>query len=227
VNRAMVQMEGLTRTYQSGKVIALDGVSMAVDRGEFCVILGHSGSGKTTLLNMIGALDRPTDGRVLVDNVDLSKVRNLSRFRAEKVGFVFQMYNLIPSLDASHNVQVPMYGIRTTPNQRRERAMELLNLVGLKDRANHHPAMLSGGERQRVAIARALANHPPLVLVDEPTGNLDLRTGEQIIELLHGLSKKSGATVVVVTHDPRVASIADKTVHISKGRIVDKQPASI
>lgn len=227
MNKAMVQMEGLTKTYHRGKVTALDGVSMAVDRGEFCVILGHSGSGKTTLLNMIGALDRPTDGRVLVDNADLSKVRNLSRFRAEKVGFVFQMYNLISSLDASHNVQVPMYGIRTTPNQRRERAMELLNLVGLKDRANHHPAMLSGGERQRVAIARALANHPPLVLVDEPTGNLDLRTGEQIIELLHGLSKKSGATVVVVTHDPRVAGIADRTVHISKGRIVDRQPASI
>jgi len=227
VNKAMVQVEGLTKTYQRGKVTALDGVSMAIDRGEFCVILGHSGSGKTTLLNMIGALDCPTDGRVLVDDVDLSKVRNLSRFRAEKVGFVFQMYNLITSLDACQNVQVLMYSIKTSPNQRRERALELLNLVGLKDRGKHRPAMLSGGERQRVAIARALANHPPLVLVDEPTGNLDLRTGEQIIELLHGLSKMSGATVVVVTHDPRVASIADKTVHISKGRIVDKQPASI
>jgi ABC-type lipoprotein export system ATPase subunit len=220
VNKAMVRTEGLSKTYQRGRVTALDGISMAVGRGEFCVILGHSGSGKTTLLNLIGALDRPTDGRVVVDDVDLSKVRNLSRLRAEKVGFVFQMYNLISSLDACHNVQVPMYGIKTSPKQRRERAMELLDLVGLKDRANHHPAMLSGGERQRVAIARALANHPPLVLVDEPTGNLDLRTGEQIIELLHGLSQKAGDTVVVATHDPRVASVADRTIQISNGRIV-------
>jgi len=223
----MVQTEGLTKTYERGKVVALDGISMEVHRGEFCVILGHSGSGKTTLLNMIGALDLPTTGRVLVDDVDLSKVRDLSRFRAVKVGFVFQMYNLIPSLDACQNVQVPMYSIRRSPRQRVERAVELLDLVGLKDRRNHHPAMLSGGERQRVAIARALANGPPLMLVDEPTGNLDLKTGQQIIELLHRLSKDSGVTVVVVTHDPRVASIADKTVYITNGKVVERQPVNI
>ncbi len=227
MNSTMVQTEGLTKTYKRGKVAALDGVSMEVHRGEFCVMLGHSGSGKTTLLNMIGALDRPTGGKVLVDDVDLSKVRELSRFRAEKVGFVFQMYNLISSLDACQNVQLPMYSIKRSPRQRVERAVELLDMVGLKDRCNHHPAMLSGGERQRVAIARALANRPPLMLVDEPTGNLDLRTGQQIIELLHRLSKDSGVTVVVVTHDPRVAGIADKTVYISKGRIVDRQPIGI
>lgn len=221
MNRTMVQTAGLTKTYQKGKFFALDGVSIMVERGEFCVLLGLSGSGKTTLLNMIGALDRPTEGKVLVDGVDLSKVRDLSRFRAERVGFVFQMYNLIPSLDTWQNIQVPMYSIGASPRQKRERAFELLDMMGLRDRRSHLPAMLSGGERQRVAIARALANRPPLLLVDEPTGNLDLRTGEQIIKLLHGLSRRAGDTVVVATHDPRVASIADRTIQISNGRIVD------
>jgi putative ABC transport system ATP-binding protein len=215
----MVQTEGLTKTYLKGKITALEEVNLWVEEGEFVSILGPSGSGKTTLLNMIGALDNPTRGKVFVEGVDLSKVTNLNRFRAEKVGFIFQLYNLIPTLDAYENVQLPMYVIKMNSKQRKQRAVEMLEAVGLKDRLYHTPAMLSGGERQRVAIARALANNPPLILGDEPTGTLDAAIGEEIIELMFQLNRKAGSTLIIVTHDIKVAKKANRIIHLNDGRI--------
>jgi len=219
MNRVMVQIEGLSKTYLKGKITALEEVNLWVEKGEFVSILGPSGSGKTTLLNMIGALDNPTRGKVFVEGVDLSKVTNLNRFRAEKVGFVFQLHNLIPTLNAYENVQIPMYVIKMNSKQRKQRAMEILEAVGLKDRLYHTPAMLSGGERQRVAIARALANNPPLILGDEPTGTLDAAIGEEIIELMFQLNRKVGSTLIIVTHDIKVAKKANRIIHLNNGRI--------
>ena len=219
MNRVMVQIEGLSKTYLKGKITALEEVNLWVEKGEFVSILGPSGSGKTTLLNMIGALDNPTRGKVFVEGVDLSKVTNLNRFRAEKVGFVFQLHNLIPTLNAYENVQIPMYVIKMNSKQRKQRAMEILEAVGLKDRLYHTPAMLSGGERQRVAIARALANNPPLILGDEPTGTLDAAIGEEIIELMFQLNRKVGSTLIIVTHDIKVAKKANRVIHLNNGKI--------
>jgi len=197
----------------------LEEVNLWVEKGEFVSILGPSGSGKTTLLNLIGALDNPTRGKAFVEGVDLSRVANLNRFRAEKVGFIFQLHNLIPTLNAYENVQLPMYAIKVDSKRRRQRAVELLEAVGLKDRLYHTPAMLSGGERQRVAIARALANNPPLILGDEPTGTLDAAVGEEIIELMVQLNKKAGSTLIIVTHDIKVAEKANRVIHLNNGRI--------
>lgn len=219
MNRAMVQTEGLTKTYLKGKITALKEVDLWVEEGEFVSILGPSGSGKTTLLNMIGALDNPTRGKVFVEGVDLSKVTNLNHFRAEKVGFIFQLHNLIPTLNAYENVQLPMYVVKMNSKQRKQRAMEMLEVVGLKDRLYHTPAMLSGGERQRVAIARALANTPPLILGDEPTGTLDAAIGEEIVELMFQLNRKAGSTLIIVTHDLKVAKKANRVIHLNNGRI--------
>ena len=219
MNRVMVQTEGLSKTYLDGKVIALEDVNLTVDEGEFASILGPSGSGKTTLLNMIGALDNPTRGRVFVEGVELSKVANLNRFRAERLGFVFQLYGLIPTLNAYENVQLPMYAIRTSSKQRKQRARELLEAVGLGHRLYHLPTMLSGGERQRVAIARALANNPPLMLCDEPTGTLDAEIGGEIIQLMLELNRQAGTTLIIVTHDLGVARRADRVIYLNGGRI--------
>ena len=219
MSKIMVQTEDLTKIFPEGNVVALDHVNLTIEEGEFISIMGPSGSGKTTLLNMLGALDRPTSGRVIVDEMDLSKVKNLDRFRAEKVGFVFQMYNLIPTVNSLLNVQIPMCETRISPRQRRERAQELLEVVGLKDRMRHLPAMLSGGERQRVAIARALANNPSIVLADEPTGTLDSRLGAEIVGLMRELNKSRGTTLIIVTHDLDVARVADRAIHIIDGKI--------
>lgn len=219
MNRVMVQTEGLTKTYLKGRIVALEEVNLWVEKGEFVSILGPSGSGKTTLLNIIGALDNPTRGKVFVEGVELSMVTNLNRFRAEKVGFIFQLHNLIPTLNAYENVQLPMYAIKVDSKQRRQRTVELLEAVGLKDRLYHTPAMLSGGERQRVAIARALANNPPLILGDEPTGTLDAAIGEEIIELMFQLNRKAGSTLIIVTHDLKVARKANRVIYLNNGRI--------
>ena len=219
MNRFTVQTEGLTKTYSRGRIVALEEVDLMVEEGRFISVLGPSGSGKTTLLNMIGTLDNPTRGKVFIEGVDLSKIKNLNRFRAEKVGFVFQLHSLIPTLNAYENVQLPMYAIKMNAKQRKQRAMEMIEAVGLKDRLNHKPAMLSGGERQRVAIARALVNNPPLILADEPTGTLDAGTGKEIIELMFELNRKSGSTLIIVTHDLEMAKKADRIIHLDNGRI--------
>ncbi len=218
----IVETRELTKIYGDGaEVRALDGVDLTISDGEMVAVMGPSGSGKSTLLNMLGGLDLPTGGQVLIDGQDLASVRNLDRFRAQTVGFVFQLHNLLPTLTASENVEVPMRGQAIRRRARRDRAKELLALVGLGDRMKHLPAQLSGGERQRVAIARALANQPRLILADEPTGNLDTTAGEEIMHLLADLNASQGTTLIVVTHDRRVARATDRILTMRDGYISD------
>src|SRR5512139_2406981 len=196
-NEWIIEAVNLTRVYGDGEPIyALNDVSLCVRRGELVAVMGPSGSGKSTLLNVIGALDRPTSGKVLVDGQDVSKIRNQDRFRAKTVGFMFQLHNLLPTLTARENVEVPMMGF-LNGGSRRRRAEELLDLVGLRDRLNHLPGQLSGGQRQRVAVARALANQPPLVLADEPTGSLDTNAGQELMHLLKELNRSQGVTFII------------------------------
>jgi putative ABC transport system ATP-binding protein len=211
----MYELREVVKAYGSGgaRVHAVDGIDLVIERGEFVVIAGPSGSGKTTLLQLLGALDRPTSGSVVFEGTDLATVgdRGLARLRRDRLGFVFQQFNLIPTLTALQNVEVPMNG-------NRPRALELLERVGLGARAGHLPSQLSGGEQQRVAIARALANQPDVVLADEPTGNLDSATGEEIVALLRGLWE-DGLSLVLITHDPAVAGTAPRIVHMRDGRV--------
>jgi putative ABC transport system ATP-binding protein len=223
----VVEAVDLTRIYGNAvEVRALDGVNLRIGRGELVAVMGPSGSGKSTLLNMIGALDRPTSGRVLVDGQDLTTVKDLDRFRARMVGFVFQLHNLLPTLKAAENVEVPMQGQPISAHDRRQRAEELLHLVGLGDRLHHLPNALSGGQRQRVAIARALANEPAILLADEPTGDLDSQSGEDVMNLLVELNHNQGMTVIVVTHDRQVALKTGRILIMEDGRIVDDHPVA-
>jgi ABC-type lipoprotein export system ATPase subunit len=217
----IVETRDLVKVYGDGtEVRALDGVNLRIAQGEFVSVMGPSGSGKSTLLHLIGALDRPTNGLVIVAGQDLATVKNLDRFRSQTVGFVFQLHNLIPTLTALENVEVPLYEQRINTRKRRERARELLELVGLGDRRRHLPNTLSGGERQRVAVARALANRPAIILADEPTGELDSVKAKEVIDMMHKLNHELGTTFIVVTHDPAVARQTDRIVVLDSGRIV-------
>ena len=217
----VVETITLTKIYGDGDgVRALDGVNLTIRAGEFVAVMGPSGSGKSTLLNILGALDRPTSGVCKVNDQDLAKVKDLDRFRSKTVGFVFQLHNLIPTLTALENVEVPLQEEKMSDAARRKRAEELLGLVGLRDRIHFMPAQLSGGQRQRVAIARALANHPAIVLADEPTGNLDSKSTDEIMDLLRDLNRERGTTFIVVTHNPAVARAADRVVTVRDGRIL-------
>ena len=216
----MIETHDLTRIYGDGEEIhALDGVTMSVEAGEFLAVMGPSGSGKSTLLNVLGTLDTPTSGKVFVNGQDLSTLRDVDRFRAKTVGFMFQLHNLLPTLTARENVEIPMMGF-LAPGLRRKRAEELLALTGLADRMNHLPGQLSGGQRQRVAVARALANQPPLVLADEPTGSLDTIAGQDLMRLLKELNSSQGVTFIIVTHDPTVARQTHRVLVMADGRIV-------
>lgn len=216
----IIETRDLTRIYgDASEIRALDGVTMRVAFGELVAVMGPSGSGKSTLLNMLGALDLPTSGQVFVDGQDLAKIRNKDRFRGHTVGFVFQLHNLLPTLSALENVEVPMMG-QVSGRNRRKRAKELLELVGLPDRMNHLPNQLSGGQRQRVAVARALANNPPLVLADEPTGSLDTVSGQDLLRLLTELNRSKGTTFLLVTHDPAVARQTRRVLVMADGKIV-------
>lgn len=219
----LIRISGLTKIYGSGEtaVHALDGVDLIVEKGEFLAIMGPSGCGKSTLLNMIGALDQPTAGEVWVAGENLARLKNVDAFRAKTVGFVFQLHNLLPTLTARENVEVPMQGQGVTAGNRRERALALLEMVGLEEREGHMPSQLSGGQRQRIAVARALANDPSLILADEPTGSLDSQSGEEIMALLGELNRSQGTTVLVVTHDRRVAQATQRIVRMHDGRIVE------
>ncbi len=218
----IVESRELTKVYGDGvKVWALDGVNLSIQQGELVAVMGPSGSGKSTLLNMIGALDRPTSGQVIVNGQDLAALKDLDDFRAQTVGFVFQLHNLLPTLSALENVEVPMQGQGLSTKARRARAEELLTLVGLSDRLHHLPNALSGGQRQKVAIARALANEPAILLADEPTGNLDSQSGEELMSLLMRLNRERGTTVIVVTHDRKVARMTQRILTMHDGRIVD------
>jgi len=222
----IVETRDLAKVYGDGtEVRALDGATMSIHRGELVTVMGPSGSGKSTLLNMIGALDRPTSGQVIVKAEDLSSIKDLDAFRAQEVGFIFQLHNLIPTLTALENVEIPMHG-QVRPGQRRRRAQELLDLVGLIDRAGHLPSQLSGGERQRVAVARALANQPAILLADEPTGSLDTAAGQEIMELLQKVNREREMTIIVVTHDRKVARMTQRILTLEDGRIVDDHPVA-
>jgi ABC-type lipoprotein export system ATPase subunit len=226
MNEWIVETRGLTRIYDEGgrdgsadAIHALDGIDLQIAHGEFVAVMGPSGSGKSTLLNVLGALDRPSQGQVLVDGQDLATIRNLDAFRACKVGFMFQLHNLLPTLTALENVEVPMVG-QLGSGARRKRARELLELVGLGDRLGHLPGQLSGGQRQRVAVARSLANQPPLVLADEPTGSLDTTAGQELMGLLKELNRSQGVTFITVTHDPAVAQRTRRVIVMQDGKIV-------
>jgi ABC-type lipoprotein export system ATPase subunit len=222
----IVVARDLVKVYGDGaEVRALDGLTMTVERGEFVAVMGPSGSGKSTLLHILGALDRPTGGEVWVDGQNLARIRDLDTFRARTVGFVFQLHNLIPTLTARENVEVPMMGQPVSRRERRRRVEELLERVGLRDRMNHLPNQMSGGERQRVAIARALANNPALLLADEPTGNLDSQSGAEVVALMRELNRGLGTTIIIVTHDPSVARRADRILLMRDGRIIGERCA--
>ncbi len=218
----VVEALNITKTYMLGKVPveALRGVNFKVETGDFVSILGPSGSGKSTMLNLIGALDKPTEGTLLIDGVDISKRNDnqLAELRL-RIGFVFQFFNLIPRLTARDNVELAMSIANIGRSQRRKKAMELLETVGLKDRINHKPAELSGGQQQRVAIARALANSPKFLLLDEPTGNVDSKTAGEVIALINKLNTENGVSIIMVTHDENLAHVAKRTVRMLDGEI--------
>jgi putative ABC transport system ATP-binding protein len=217
------ELNGVWKTFRQGsvQVHAVEDVHLEVRAGEFLVVAGPSGSGKTTLLQLLGALDRPTQGEVLFEGRDLSRAGDgeLAKLRLAAIGFVFQQFNLIPTLTAAQNVEVALAPRKLDGGRRREEARGLLDSVGLGRRADHLPSQLSGGEQQRVAIARALANDPRVLLADEPTGNLDSATGDEIVELLRGLSRDRGQTVVLITHDAEIASRAARVVRLRDGRL--------
>ena len=220
----MVKLIEVGRKYLMGEteVEALRGLNLQIEKGEFVAVVGPSGSGKSTLMHLIGALDVPDEGKVLLDGKDISefKENELARLRGEKVGFVFQTFNLIHTLTGLENVALPLTFQGVSREDRKKRAIDLLELVGLGDRLSHKPSELSGGEQQRVAIARALVNDPDILLADEPTGNLDSETGEGVMNLLEKLNKERGMTVVIVTHNPRDAAHADRRVNMMDGRVV-------
>src|SRR5437764_810006 len=220
----MIQLDRVTKQFAGKRAVtALDNVSLTIPRGEMVSIIGQSGSGKSTLLNLVGGLDRATSGNVRVDDQVLATLSddNLTRVRRDKVGFIFQFFNLLPTLTCLENVGLPLH-LRGWPRKKvDERARELLNLVQLGDRMTHLPEELSGGQRQRVAIARALSIYPPILLADEPTGNLDTHSGEEILELIRDLHSRLGSTVVIVTHDMNVAQSCERTIVLRDGRIVE------
>ena len=223
----VVEMDDVEKTYQLGKVkvYALRDISLFLLKGEFVLVMGPSGSGKTTLLNLIGGLDKPTQGKISVDGLDLTTLsdKELTKIRRHKIGFIFQFYNLIPVLTALENVELPLLAAGHPREKALERAKELLHMVGLAERMNHMPDELSGGEQQRVAIARALANKPSIILADEPTGDLDSKTGTEIVQVLYDAAKKENATVVVVTHDPTIAEKADRVMRMRDGQIISEE----
>ena len=226
MSESFIQVTGLRKSYVMGReaVHALAGVDVTIERNTFSAIVGPSGSGKSTLMYLIGGLDRPTAGRIEVDGqaLDALDENELARYRRRTVGFIFQSFNLITSMTALDNVIFPMRFRRETQHQRRERAFELLKMVGLADRAHHRPTELSGGQQQRVAIARSLVNDPHLILADEPTGNLDSHSGALVIQMLRDLHQQ-GRTVLMVSHDPRMMRVATHTIRILDGRIVSAE----
>jgi putative ABC transport system ATP-binding protein len=219
--RIAVDVQGVRKVYtrDSQSIVVLDGIDLQVPEGEFLALMGPSGSGKTTLLNMIAGIDQPTAGRVIVGGTDVTGLSEgaLARWRSRNVGFIFQFYNLIPVLTALENVELPLLLTRLSKKQRRERATIALKIVGLADRARHYPRQLSGGQEQRVAIARAIVTDPSVLVADEPTGDLDAKSAEEILDLLETLNQEFKKTIVMVTHDPRAARRAHTEMHLEKG----------
>ena len=219
-NMNAVEIKNLYKSYEDGKIKALNGVNLTIEEGEFVSIIGPSGSGKSTLLNMLGALDIPDSGEITVAGQDLTVNKKLNEFRAEKIGFIFQLHNLIPNLSVRQNIEIPMYTQGLSSKEMKEKALKLLISVGLEDKDNMLPNKLSGGERQRVAIARALANDPSIILADEPTGSLDSKTSTIILKQLINLHKHNNVTLIIVTHDMDVARLADRVIEVLDGEVI-------
>jgi putative ABC transport system ATP-binding protein len=226
MNEPMVEIKDVTKVYERGKqtVEVLHGLTLAIPKGDFVALMGPSGSGKTTLLNLIGGLDQPTSGEISVggNRIDRLSSGDLARWRAHNVGFVFQFYNLMPVLTAEANVELPLLLTKLSAAQRKQNAGVALQVVGLADRAKHKPRELSGGQEQRVAIARALVSDPQLLVCDEPTGDLDRKTADEILGLLQVLNREHGKTIVMVTHDPKAAEFARRTLHLEKGQLLEQ-----
>ena len=225
----LIELRDLRKTYVRGKqaVEVLHHVNLDISRGDFIALMGPSGSGKTTLLNLIGGLDSPTGGRITIDgeHIESLSAGALARWRAHNVGFVFQFYNLMPMLSAQRNVELPLLLTKLSGAQRRKNAAIALQLVGLNDRGSHKPGELSGGQQQRVAIARAIVSDPTLLVCDEPTGDLDRQSAEDVLGLLRELNREHGKTIVMVTHDPKAADYANHTLHLDKGSLVEHENA--
>ena len=220
-NEDIVEIRNLEKSYEKGRIKALNGIDLDIKEGEFVSIIGPSGSGKSTLLNMIGALDEPNSGTIKVAGYDLDKSKKLAEFRSKKIGFIFQLHNLIPNISVLENIEIPMFEGNLSGKERRKKALELLDLVGLKDKEKIKPTKLSGGERQRIAIARALANDPSIILADEPTGSLDSKTSENILNQLNKLHEEKNVTLIIVTHDMNVAKLADRVIEVLDGKIIE------
>jgi putative ABC transport system ATP-binding protein len=216
----VVEMKSVYKSYENGNIKALNGIDLTIADGEFVSIIGPSGSGKSTLLNMLGALDVPDSGSINVAGHDLSNSKKLNEFRAQKIGFIFQLHNLIPNISVVENIEIPMFTQKMSSKEMRANALKLLDDVGLKDKADIMPNKLSGGERQRVAIARALANNPSIILADEPTGSLDSKTSSKILKQLIDLHKDKNVTLIIVTHDMDVAKLADRVIEVLDGKII-------
>ena len=225
MSEPLIEVRHVEKSFEEGRIAALRGMNLFVERGEFVAIVGPSGCGKSTLLHLIAALDAPDAGTIRVGDHNLDSGRDLSHYRARHIGMVFQLHNLLPSLTALENVEVPMFELDAGRRERQRRARRLLELVGLSEREGNRPPELSGGERQRVAIARALANDPPILLADEPTGSLDSEAGESVLDLLEVLRRDRGLTIVLVTHDAEVASRADRIVRMRDGRAIVTEPS--
>lgn len=224
MKKSIIRLENVWKIYQMGEVEvnALKGVSLEITQGDFVAITGTSGSGKSTMMNLVGCLDLPSKGTIFLDGKDICKLSesNLSQIRGQKIGFIFQQFNLIPTLSALENVMLPLEFQDIPTDASRKKAMDILNLVDLVDRAGHLPSQLSGGQQQRVAIARSLSNDPDVILADEPTGNLDSKTGSDVLKLLERLWKEEGKTIVMVTHDLKLASHAQRQIQLKDGQIV-------
>ena len=219
----MIVTENLTKIYKLGttEVIGNKEISLKIEDGEFTAIMGPSGSGKSTLLHMVGGLDKPTSGKVIIDGLNIAELpdQTLCNMRRDQIGFIFQTFNLLPTLTTIENVMVPM-APRGLNNETRSRGMKVLKAVGLGDRIEHTPMELSGGQQQRVAIARALVNGPKILLADEPTGNLDTKSGREVLQLMKNMNDKSGVTIIIVTHDPKVADVTNRTIYLEDGKVV-------
>ena len=223
----LIELRDVCKIYSEGlesEVRALDGVSLTIDRGEFVAVVGQSGCGKSTLMNVLGCLDIPTRGTYLLDGTDVQELSDgqLSRIRNQEIGFIFQQYNLIQTLTVQENVVLPLIYRGIDPFDRKELALEALNRVGLADRRKHYPTQMSGGQQQRVAIARAISTHPPVIMADEPTGALDSRTGQQVLQFLRQLNRE-GSTIILITHDNGIAATAPRMVRLSDGKVISDQ----